>query len=164
MRAYLNLGSNIGNRKENILRAIACFMDHPLINKDSFITSNFIESEPWGYLSPNNYMNVGLAFDLKPDWNITDFFKCMIDIQNVVNGDRCHRDDKGNYTDRVLDIDLIALDEIIFQTVNLVVPHPRMHLREFVLIPMLEINPLWTHPILKKNVPELLNDLKNSKN
>ena len=109
-------------------------------------------------------MNVGLAFDLKPDWNITDFFKCMIDIQNVVNGDRCHRDDKGNYTDRVLDIDLIALDEIIFQTVNLVVPHPRMHLREFVLIPMLEINPLWTHPILKKNVPELLNDLKNSKN
>lgn len=70
-----------------------------------------------------------------------------------------HRDSEGNYIDREIDIDIIAMDDMVIDTPTLTIPHPRMHLRDFVIIPMLELAPSWTHPILGKSITNLALEL-----
>ena len=71
-----------------------------------------------------------------------------------------HRDSTGAYIDRIIDIDLIAIDDTVIDTPELTLPHPRMHLRDFVVRPMLELCPEWVHPLLNKTILEIAQTYK----
>ena len=158
MKVYLNLGSNLGNRLGNINKAIAQFYNEESIVKNSLKVSDVIESEPWGFQSDNAFLNVGIAFETIID-NNNDFDNILSlcqRIEKLINGTNDHRNNDGNYIDRILDIDIIAIDEcVVNDPPRLILPHPKMHERHFVLEPMCQLNPQWVHPLLGISVEEM---------
>ena len=131
--AYLSLGSNLGDRLRLIQEAVAA-----LTVEAGPVTalSSFYETEPWGFSSPHRFLNVALALDtiLSP--------RELLDV-----------------ADRTIDIDLLMIDDVIVDTPELSLPHPRLHLRRFVLEPLCEIAPELYHPILRKTISQLFSDL-----
>lgn len=153
--AYVNIGSNIGDRHAHIERAVTAISE---IAEGAVRRSDPIESEPWGYVSEHPYINLGIAFEtsLPPaELNAT-----LQTIQHDIDP-APHRQPGGTYADRRIDIDLIAVDEAVINTPELTLPHPRMHRRQFVLLPMLQLAPEWRHPIYGVTPARLLARLKN---
>ena len=148
--AYINIGSNQGDRKANIEHAVA-LIEHWA--DTTVARSDYVESEPWGYDSDAMFLNLGISMptSLEPHRLLEELLRIQRCISTV-----SHRDDKGGYVDRLIDIDLIAVDDLTISDDTLVLPHPAMHLREFVLLPMTQIAPLWTHPLLGKTSGQLL--------
>ena len=138
--AYLNIGSNIGDRQAQIDLAVVRI--EQLCNGIAR-RSDVIETPAWGFESKSLFLNIGIAIetDLSPE----DLLKGLQAIEKSISP-ASHRDENGNYVDRAIDIDIIAIDDLIIDTPNLIVPHPRMHLRNFVLIPMKQIAPEWKNP------------------
>lgn len=154
--AYINIGSNLGDRAAAISRAVVA-IEKELHSCAS--ASAPYESAPWGYESARAYINVGIA--IETSLNPSELMERLLDIQNSIDPTP-HRNDAGAYVDRHIDIDLIAVDDIVMHTDGLTLPHPRMHLREFVLVPMLELAAEWRHPVLNASVGELLARLTNT--
>ena len=136
--AYIGIGSNLGKRRYNIRRAVEGIrsLEHVV----DVVVSSVMESEPWGYESANKYLNVVVkaAFDtdIEPLW--------LLDrLQEIERGicKASHRDADGNYIDRRIDIDIIAIDNLVVDHPRLQLPHPRMFERDFVLKPLAEIAP-----------------------
>ncbi|MBD5241684.1 MAG: 2-amino-4-hydroxy-6-hydroxymethyldihydropteridine diphosphokinase [Barnesiella sp.] len=148
--AYINIGSNLGDRHGNIAAAVAAVKER--INPQVRL-SEPVESPPWGYRSANSFINIGAAFEtqLTP----LELIEILLDIQNSIS-DLPHRTLSGGYADRIIDIDLIAVDQLVISTPELTLPHPRMHLRHFVLIPLQELAPQWVHPVLGLTPAEML--------
>lgn len=141
--AHINIGSNIGDRIAQIEQAVAAVerrFGHVLQR------SGLFESAPWGYESDNRFLNLGVNIEVG-EMSSEDVLQRLMDAQKEVDSSS-HRDSDGRYADRRIDIDLIAIDDRVESTDSLSLPHPRMHLREFVLIPMEEIWPEWVHPLL----------------
>lgn len=153
MNYYLNIGTNIGDRHANIARAVAEIAER--LGAQPAVSAP-IESEPWGFVSPHRFVNVGLRIesDAKPD----EVLRELRAIEAAM-GSTSHRNADGSYADRVVDIDIIAIDEMVIDTPELTVPHPRMEQREFVLAPMAEIAPEWHHPMNRLTAKELLERL-----
>ncbi len=151
--AYVNIGSNRGDRHAYIEQAVT-LVSH--IAESPVRRSTFIESEPWGYESQSPYINLGIAFttSIHPPRLLDQ----LLEIEHSICPDT-HRDTAGNYIDRAIDIDLIAVDDAVIDTPRLTLPHQRMHLRPFVLIPMLQLAPQWRHPILGLTPAALLSRL-----
>jgi len=152
--AYINIGSNQGDSHAVIEQAIALI---ELCSRRKAIRSEYIATEPWGFESHNKFLNIGIAIA----WEKTPL-ELLDTIQNVERSisPSPHRDAEGHYIDRIIDIDIIAIDEEVIDTERLTVPHPRMHLRKFVLIPLAQIAPDWHHPLLKASSAELIERLK----
>lgn len=152
MNVFLNIGSNLGNLRMNLSRAVAA------IEKEFgyFELSHTLESEPWGYESDHPYLNVGMMIisDLPP----TEILHKLKEIEKAISPES-HRNPDGTYADRVVDIDIIAIDDMVIESHELQVPHPRMAQRRFVLEPMVELAPLWSHPVLNKTPGEMLSEL-----
>ncbi len=102
------------------------------------------ESEPWGYESPNMFLNVGVCVDT--EMAPAELLRVLEKVEKEISR-APHRNPDGSYRDRDIDIDLIAVDSTVMATPELTLPHPRMHLRRFVLQPMAELMPQWHHPI-----------------
>lgn len=162
MTVYLNIGTNNGNRYDNINRAIADILCTEIIDPESVKFSDIIESEAWGYESSNDFLNIGISFRLKSAIPPDDILKLFQQIEYEINGECSHRDENGNYLDRILDIDIIAIDEMVYNSPKLVIPHPRMHLRRFVLEPMNQLDRNWVHPIFKKTAFQLMEELNSA--
>lgn len=154
MRYYLNIGSNIGDRHENISRAVAEIASRLLTE---VVQSAPFESEPWGYESENRFINVGVAFDSEKE---PQEVQSELHGIEVAMGSACHRHAEGSYADRIIDIDVIAIDDMEIDTAALTIPHPRMEQREFVLVPMAEIAPEWCHPKTRLTAAEMLAALR----
>ena len=152
--AYINIGSNQGDSQALIERAVS-LIEHYAGCKS--LRSDYITSEPWGFQSPNRFLNIGIAISVHD--TPVKLLHTLQAIERQISP-LPHRDDQGNYIDRQIDIDLIAVDDIVLQTPELTLPHPRMHLRRFVLIPMQEIAPEWIHPTLKMSARHLLEKLE----
>lgn len=154
MTAYLNIGSNLGDRAAWIGRAVA-EVERVLGAKAR--VSQPVESEPWGFDSPNRFLNAGLAVEtaLAPDH--------LLRVLQGVERALCpapHRNADGSYADRAVDIDIIAVDSVVVRTPSLILPHARMHLREFVLLPMAELAPGWRHPLTGLTAAQMLERLR----
>lgn len=121
--------------------------------------STAVESAPWGFVSENRFLNVGIAFATGD--SPLDVLRTLHDIE-LDMGCSTHRNPDGSYADRLIDIDIVAIDEIMIDTPELVVPHPRMAERDFVLAPMAELAPEWRHPVLHKSAAELLQCLRGA--
>ena len=158
--AYINIGSNQGDRRANIARAVALIADTLHVKPQ---LSSAIESEPWGYDSDSPYLNIGLAFDSR----ITPeaLLDVLLSIEHSISP-ASHRKPDGSYADRIIDIDLIAYGDTAIDMTqtpsgnSLTLPHPRMHLRKFVLLPMLQLAPEWTHPVTGLTPADMLQKLK----
>lgn len=129
---YLNIGSNLGNKRENLLQAITQLQTIAVNCK----VSSMIESEPWGYESNNTFVNVGVK--LESDLEPLDMLHHCQSIERKM-GSQSHRNKDGNYIDRVIDIDIILIDDLVIDTPELSVPHPHMHERDFVMHPLQEL-------------------------
>ena len=153
MDYYLNIGSNMGDRRDNIYRAVVALT----AGTNGSVTSHVVESEPWGFDSDNRFMNIGLwlASDLEPQ----EMLDHIHDIERRL-GSASHRDAAGGYVDRLVDIDIVAIDERVIDTPVLQVPHPRMPLREFFLLPMMELAPRWQHPVTGLTAGQMLQALR----
>ncbi len=144
----------MGNREALIEQAVAHI---EFLCKSNAAKAPIIESEPWGFDSQHTFLNLGISIETNID--PLSLITLLLDIEKSISS-ASHRDENGNYIDRLIDIDLIAVDDLVIDTPLLQLPHPRMHLRDFVLIPMLHLNPSWKHPLLNKTIPQLLNELK----
>ena len=154
--AHINIGSNLGDRHALIERAVAAIEQE--LDADAR-RSNFVESPPWGYDSPNMFLNLGISIpagSLSP----LELLHRLRTIQDSINP-ASHRDIHGSYADRAIDIDLIAVDSVVLKTEELTLPHPRMHLREFVLVPLSETAPEWIHPSFGLTPAGLLQKLRH---
>ncbi|MBK9213907.1 MAG: 2-amino-4-hydroxy-6-hydroxymethyldihydropteridine diphosphokinase [Saprospiraceae bacterium] len=152
-KIVLSLGSNIEPMQGNIEMAIQ------LLEKqlDSVIQkSSFYQSEAWGDGELDDFVNVVIAFD-------TDFSseKLQSVCQNIEM--ELGRKRTSAITNRTIDIDILFIDDEIIDTSTLQVPHPRIHLRNFVLIPCMEIMGDFVHPTLNKNIEELYLECKDDK-
>ncbi|MBO5780317.1 MAG: 2-amino-4-hydroxy-6-hydroxymethyldihydropteridine diphosphokinase [Muribaculaceae bacterium] len=139
MRVHINIGSNLGNRREYIQQAVVHLRRLALLNPNAnFRQSSIVESEPWGYSSPYTYLNIGVSFDT--DIDALELLHSMQAIEQAL-GSQSHRKADGTYADRVVDIDIIAYGHTVVDTPELTLPHPRSELRDFVMIPLREIDP-----------------------
>ncbi len=148
--AYLNIGSNVGDREAHIGHAVAAV--ERLLGVRCR-RSGVVESDAWGFESANRFLNIGLAFRTELD---PEAIMMLLQRAEADCGATAHRDGKGSYVDRNVDIDFIALDDVVWQSDKLTLPHPRMHLRRFVLEPMAELAPCWRHPLTGLTVAQML--------
>lgn len=172
MRVHINIGSNCGDRRTMIVRAVAAIASS--FPEAELHQSSVIETPPWGYESPNPFLNVGLLLIFPDDGYASSqgsepaaaeqtarcIHACLQAIQHSIDPSP-HRDSSGGYIDRRIDIDLIAVDDLVIpasadDACSLVLPHPRMHLRDFVLRPMAMLDPEWLHPLLRLTPSALL--------
>ena len=142
----------MGDRRDNIYRAVVALA----AGTGGAVTSHVVESEPWGFDSDNRFMNIGLwlASDLEPQ----EMLDHIHDIERRL-GSASHRDAEGNYIDRLVDIDIMAIDEMVIDTPTLQVPHPHMAKRDFFLRPMMELAPNWQHPVTGLTASQMLERL-----
>jgi len=135
--AYINIGSNLGDRPGNIARAVAGIMDR-LSTVGGVRCSAVIESEPWGYVSENRFLNLGMLLptELEP----LALLRELLSVERSIS-DAPHRDSSGKYADRIIDIDLITLGDVVINTPELTLPHPRMRERKFVMEPLRRLMP-----------------------
>lgn len=154
-RVHFNIGSNLGDRLANIGRAVA-LLEYAL--KTPAACSTPFVSTPWGYDSPNDFINVGASFstDLDP----SALLGIAHATEREIDPDGHHRNADGSYADRIIDIDIICVDDCVSES-DPVLPHPRLHLREFVVVPLLQLMPDWIHPLLKLTPGEMLANLHN---
>ncbi len=130
---YLNIGSNQGDRRAHIEQAVALIAS---LSQSPVLRSAYIESEPWGFESSHRFLNIGIAIttSLEP----LELLDRLQAIERRVSP-APHRDADGLYIDRAIDIDIILIDDLHIDTPRLTVPHPRMHLRDFVMKPLQEL-------------------------
>lgn len=144
---YLGLGTNIGNKRRNLITAAALLAERV---GDVLALSGFYETEPWGFESNNWFLNA--AVKLNTDYSPQELLVITQQIEKELG-----RTEKSNgtYHDRVIDIDILLYDDEVLQTSELVLPHPLMHERKFVMEPLAEIAPFVQHPIFKESIMDL---------
>lgn len=150
---YLNIGSNKGDRQAHIERAVALIEQ---LCGSVARRAPLYESEPWGYDSVLPFLNLGIAIECSME--PLDLLHSLQSIEQEVSPTP-HRDMAGNYIDREIDIDIIAIDEMVIDSAELTLPHCNMHLREFVLVPLQFLAPEWRHPILGLTASQMLSQL-----
>ncbi len=152
---YVSIGSNLGDRSANLRFAIEKIEE--AVNADVRVSSVF-ESKSWGYHSDNPFYNIVAEFETDIDAHkLLDMFKSI----EREAGSTSHRDKYGNYADRTLDIDIISVGNNIIKSPSLEIPHPHIAEREFVLVPLSELSPGWTHPLTGLTATDMLKKLKS---
>lgn len=143
MKSYLGLGTNLGDRSANI----RCAID--MINEQAghvLACSSFVETEPWGFVSDNAFLNAVIEIDtsLAP----YELLRVTQGIERSMG--RTRKSINGNYSDRIIDIDILLYEDVVVGEPELTIPHPLMWQRRFVYEPLLEIAPhlktLSSHP------------------
>ena len=147
---YLGLGTNLGDRKQNINKAIGAISLKMSISKQS----SLYETTAWGYTDQPNFLNqvIQVETNLSPLRLLNFLKKTEVELGRVEN---------FRYGPRLIDIDILFYDDLIKTTSRLQIPHPRIPERAFVLVPLNEIAPGYVHPVLKKTIAELLTKLPN---
>ena len=150
---YLSLGTNLGNKEENLRTAMTLIEEQV-----GTITSQsaLYASAPWGFDSENTFLNNAISVEtsLTPE----ELLSTTQHIDRTLG--RTHKSVDGQYSDRLIDIDILLYDDVVMHTPSLILPHPLMHRRLFVLEPLSEIAPTMIHPLLQKEITTLCNELK----
>jgi 2-amino-4-hydroxy-6-hydroxymethyldihydropteridine diphosphokinase len=149
---YLLLGSNLGDRSRHIREAIDKVKDR---TGELFILSSLYETEPWGFTHETPFLNQAVGF-----YTHTSPHKLLGELLIIER--ESGRIRKGvAYEPRSLDIDILFYGRDIINLNNLVIPHPRICERRFVLVPLDEIAPDFIHPVRNKSIHELLKECED---
>ena len=146
--AIISVGSNMGEKLENCRRAIEAMGQ--IKSTRVAACSRFYKTAPVDYLDQDWFVNAAVQLDtrLAP----RELLEALHDIQRRAGRTR----DPIRFGPRVIDLDIIFYNAAVIETPALVVPHPRMHKRRFVLQPICDIDPSIVHPVIKKSVRHLL--------
>ena len=144
---YLGIGTNLGDRESNLAKAVALVEEHIGPIK---CASSVYETEPWGFQSENYFLN--MVIEVEARLGPSGLLGKILMIESLLGRLR----EGKEYKSRIIDIDILLYDKRVIKKKVLVIPHPRMHERKFVLIPLSEIDGDLTHPVLGKSIRELL--------
>jgi len=152
--AYIGLGSNIGNKSENILHALN------LLNQNHDIKiikiSSFYETEPIGYEDQDWFINA--VAELETYISPKRLLGILLGIEQEMGRKR-----EIKWGPRIIDLDLLLYNELCLNKPDLIIPHPRMHERAFVLVPLAEIAENAIHPVFNQSIKEILDRLDSVK-
>jgi len=146
-RLVISTGSNLGDRMENLKSAAALIEDRIGGIKKS---SSVYESRAWGYRSEQLYYNQ--CHELGTELGPGECMDRILEIERELGRERTGRD----YSDRIIDVDILFYDDWVVDLESLTIPHERMLDRKFVLVPLAEILPELEHPVIGKPVSELV--------
>jgi 2-amino-4-hydroxy-6-hydroxymethyldihydropteridine diphosphokinase len=149
--AFIGIGSNLGDKITHCEKAIIEILNldrHRLIAR-----SSLYYTRPIGYTAQDWFVNgvVKIETDLEP----LDLHRMLKAVEQKLG-----RKETFQWGPRVIDLDLLFFDDLEIDTEDLQIPHPRLHERQFVLIPLTEIDPNFIHPVFKKTAGELLKEVK----
>lgn len=144
---FLSLGSNVGDRKENLQHAKRLLQE-----KTGTITlsSSVYETEPWGFVHNKYFYNQVICLRTK-----LDAFRLLKEIKHTETA-LGRKDTTNQYAARIIDIDILFYDDLIIETEALQLPHPLIAQRLFVLVPFEEIAPFFIHPVHNITIRQLL--------
>jgi 2-amino-4-hydroxy-6-hydroxymethyldihydropteridine diphosphokinase len=142
---YLALGSNLGNRFENLKEAIAALPPQMTVKAKSHV----YETPPWGFEDQPPFLNQALQVQtyLQPE----PLLKHLKRLEIALGRKTSFRNGP-----RLIDIDILFYDDLVLNTPTLTIPHPRLHERGFVLLPLMDIAPDLVHPLTQKTVRDML--------
>jgi len=146
---YIALGTNLGDREENLKLARSALQPTIQISK----LSSIYETAPWGVLDQPDFFNQVLIGQTKLEpQNLLSFLKELEEKLGRVPGKR--------YGPRLIDLDILFYDELVLENDKLVIPHPRIEERAFVLVPLAELSPELIHPRSGKSIQALVDDVQ----
>ena len=149
---YIQLGSNIGERESFISKS----MEQIEENIGEIITESSVsETIPWGNENQNNFLNS--VIKIKTPFDSFEVLQKSQEIENTLGRKRI-----AKWRERTIDIDILFYNNEIINTTKLIIPHPLIQQRKFVLVPLSEIAPNYIHPILKKSISTLLSECKDN--
>ena len=146
--AYLLIGGNLGNRKENLSKAVS------LINEQCGSltrSSSIYETDAWGIIDQPSFLNQ--ALEVSTSLSARQLMRKVLKIEEEMGRIR-----KEKLGPRVIDIDILLFENEIHDLRFLKIPHPEMQNRRFVLVPLAEIDSNLQHPVLKKTIAELMEE------
>ncbi|HZL76307.1 MAG TPA: 2-amino-4-hydroxy-6-hydroxymethyldihydropteridine diphosphokinase [Bacteroidales bacterium] len=152
-RIFLGLGTNLGDREKNLEQALDKIAE---VIGIIVSRSSVYETEPWGFQSSDQFLNmvIGVDTNLKP----SGLLGRLLMIESLLGRLR----DGKQYSSRIIDIDILLYGRQKVDTISLKIPHPRMHERKFVLIPLCEIAPRTVHPVFGKTMTKLLKECEDA--
>jgi len=144
---FLGIGSNLGDRQSNLKKAVAKIEE---LVGPVLCYSSFYETEPWGFQSSDEFLN--LVVKIETNLNPYEVLEKILMIESLLGRIR----GEDHYSSRMIDIDILLFEDLIINEEKLKIPHPLMHERRFVLVPLCEIAAEEIHPVLNKTFGELL--------
>ena len=145
--AYLALGSNLGDKEANLRRALELLQQRGV---EVVKTSSFICTEPYGVTDQPQFLN-GVC-EVRTSLEPLELLQTLLEIEQEMGRVRLR-----HWGERNIDLDLLLYEDVVMDTPELILPHPDMQNRDFVLLPLAEIAPELVHPILQKSIEELSN-------
>jgi len=151
---FISIGSNVGDRAENLKTAIRMLAEDQagvrLVRE-----SSLYETSAWGKHEQRDFFNCAIEIETSmPPRALLDFLK---DIEK-----RLGRTPSGKWGERRIDLDIVFYGGEVLKEEGLIIPHPLAHERAFVIVPLAEIAPLATHPVLGKTISELVSTVKDT--
>jgi dihydroneopterin aldolase/2-amino-4-hydroxy-6-hydroxymethyldihydropteridine diphosphokinase len=152
-KVYMGLGSNVGDKEKYLKEAINKISAEKNIQIGK--QSSFITTRPWGYLDQEDFLNAVIEIEttLEPE----ELMDILLKIEQELDRERTIK-----WGPRTIDLDIIMYDDVVSSNEKVILPHPRMHEREFVLKSLNEIAPYLMHPVLHKRIFTLLEELNSN--
>lgn len=144
---FLGIGANLGDRDSSLKNAISGIGEHI---GSVLKSSSIYETDAWGFETSNKFLN--MVVEVETQLSPSGVLGAILMIEAHLGRIRSEK----QYSSRAIDIDILLYDDLIIDKKSLKVPHPLMHERQFVLVPLCEIAPELIHPILKKPISSLI--------
>lgn len=153
-RAFIGIGSNMGDRERYLNGAVEALKAHPMIEVKK--VSDYIVTKPYGGVEQEDFLNG--ALELETLLNPEELLEALHEIENAADRKRTI-----HWGPRTLDLDILFYDNLYYRSDTLVIPHPDLENREFVLRPLVTLDPYLCHPVMGKSVKRLLEKLEAGK-